>query len=196
MRLSPLQLISSALLFLVAAAPRYASLEAQRLPPETRVRVTATRDGETTQFVGAVVAMGRDTLHVYDRELDRHRLFPIMDIVSVERSEGVRSRSLGERALTVAGFGAIGTVLGWATWHSCHDPEDPESLNILSCMLAPGRLGPAVRGGAWFGTGLGLVTALVRGRSEAWTRVPIGSNGLLFIVPSANGTRIGVTFAF
>lgn len=196
MHASTLRLTLAAILIAVAFGPGRVALEAQRLPLDTRVRVTTAEDGETTRFVGTVVAMGRDTLHVYDRDLDRHRLFPIMSIVSVERSDGIQSRTFQDRALTVAMFAGVGTVLGWATWHACHDPEDPESLNIVSCFLAPGRLGTAVRGGAWAGTGLGLMLALVRGQSEKWTRVPLVSNGPLFIVPSANGARLGMTFAF
>lgn len=196
MRVSTLRL-TLAILIAVAFGPGRVALEAQRLPPDTRVRVTTTKDGEPTVFVGAVVAMEGDTLHVYDRQLDRHRLFPLMSIVSVERSEGVRSHSLGQRALMVVGMGAMGTVVGWMSWYSCHEPEDDsQGVDLLSCLIAPGRLGPAVRRGAWAGTGLGLISALTRGRSEQWTRVPIASNGLLFIAPSANGARLGVTFAF
>lgn len=197
MRISYLRLILLTGLIVEALAPWHAALEAQRLPPETRVRVTTTRDGETTRFVGAVVAMERDTLKVYDRELDRHRLFPLMSIVSVERSEGVRSHSLGERALTVVGSGAAGALIGLASWFSCHEPEDDtQGYDLMSCLIAPGRLDTAVRFGAWAGTGLGLGAALFRGRSERWTRVPIASNGLLFLAPSPSGARLGVTFAF
>lgn len=192
---TPIRLHVAALL--LAAALPVADLRAQGadiLLPDSRVRVLVRSavDGTEHELTGRAVSTDRDSLRLLREGFETPVAIPWQGVLRLERFDGVRGHSAQRQLATVATVTAVGALAGWSSWHTCRDPED---TTVLSCIVAPGRLGNAVRSGAWVGLGVGAVFALINRRSERWTDIRIPPNRFVFR-NSAAGTGIGLRFEF
>lgn len=183
----------------LAAAP--ASAQSRRdIPERARIRIevlradTSGRKSETLSGTGVVHRVDADSIAFRldgDREL---WIAPWARVLTLEVSEGIRPITFGERVGSAAGITFIGAAMGYASWHSCNEPEKEDTL---SCIVFPRRLGTAVRGGTWLGLAVGLGVALANSEVEEWRRVNGPSAPRPFVELSAHsGLMLGVSFRF
>lgn len=193
---TPIRRRLAALLALAALtlAPALAAQDAPAIPADSRIRVTLTpAEGGELEYVGRAATSDRDSLRFLREGYDRPTSVAWGRVQRLERSMGVSGRSFGGTVAVVATGTAIGAFSGWSSWHTCRDPED---TTILSCIVAPGRLGTAVRGGGWLGFGLGTLFALATHRVERWSDLQLPAGPRLVIRNSIAGAGLGLRFAF
>ncbi len=163
------------------------------LPPETRIRVLVRGDDQEHTFVGKVERSDALSLRMVDERSGELRNIEWGRVDRLERSGGRRPYSVWDRAGMAAGVTAFGALLGWASWHSCNDPQNDM---IFSCIVMPERLSSWVRAGTWVGLTGGLITALGIKGTERWLAVERPSGVALTLTPSANGTAVGFRIRF
>ncbi len=207
-RLAPLApLASLSLLTLVAASPAPAQQRTTpsiaALPVDARVRVTLRSAPAGAEARIAYLREAHAGALSFRAEGEpRDTSVQWGDVVAVELSDGIGMAPASRQLGRVASGVTLGAALGWISWHSCRNPEEGET-EILSCIVAPGRLGTAVRSGAWMGLGLGTMWALTRLRGERWQEVDLADRGArastrgsLLVRPAGKGVAVGWQRAF
>ncbi len=192
-------LILSGLLAATAAGPARAQLRPE-LPERSRIRITVVRaepTGDTKEALRGTAIVHRadaDSIAFRFDRTDEVLIAPWKHVQRLEVSTGMRPYSIGEHLGSTALFTLVGAGAGYATWHSCNDPESDE---IWSCILSPRRLGTSVRAGAWLGVVLGLGGVVANRETERWRNVlgPSGPTPLIGYSPR-DGISIGLSLRF
>ncbi len=172
------------------------SAQAQQLPDlpaETRIRVLVRGEDKEHTFVGKVERSDALSLRMVDERSGELRHIEWGRVDRLERSGGRVPFSFWERAGMAAGITAFGTLVGWASWHTCNDPQNDM---IFSCIVMPERLSSWLRAGTWVGLTGGLLTALSMKGTERWLAVERPSGVAFTLTPSANGTALGLRIRF
>ncbi len=116
------------------------------------------------------------------------------DSSALQLSDGTRPVTFKERVGVAAGLPALGAVLGYAAWHDCNVPDREFAFG---CLLFQGRLGTAVRGGAWLGLAVGLPFAVAMRKVERRRSVDRPSVASPFVGHSPrSGLMLGASFRF
>lgn len=165
-----------------------------------RIRITvlstSTSKGKPKTISGTahIVRADADSIAYRTERTNGLTTVPWWQVEELDVVVGTRPYTALERLGAAAGLTALGTALSYTWWHSCNDPE---SDVIWSCIVAPRRLGNAVRFGAWAGLAIGTGFALALRYEEQWSSV-IRAEGptLLIDHQPQSGFRLGVNFRF
>ena len=185
--------ILTALIVVLIACPDV--LTAQAAMPEGAVgpgaRVRITQAGQKPR-VAVVVARSADTLVVRWPENTNAVALPYAGISRLDVSTGRHRKVLKGAAIGTLSAGAVGAILGAATYQPCESSG-------FDCLLAPtSASGSAVVGGVLGGT-LGLIVGTLVGlpKRDDWHQVSLDASRVaVAVTPRGRNTNVGLSLKF
>ncbi len=170
----------------VGASVGVAQQRDYQLEAGARVRLTSPKLPARDRIV-RIVAAGGDTISFRSERDSMVRTLPLTDIDAVEVSLGQRRQVARGAGLGVLVGGALGGVVGYATYTPCEG----------FCILGPSSRGESAVFGALGGGVLGLVVGTTIGvvrKTEKWQRVQ--STTRVGLVPTRGGGAVSFSHAF
>jgi hypothetical protein len=167
-----------------AAAP------AASLQPGTRVRIT--QPGQQPRIAAVVTGSG-DTLFVRWPEFANTTAIPLAEVSRLEVSTGRHRNVLKGALVGTLSAGAVGGVLGAATYAPCTSTE------AFGCLLEPAGRGESALLGGVVGGVLGLIVGTLVGlpSREGWQRMPLDTRRVsVAVTPRASSTGLGLSVRF
>jgi hypothetical protein len=187
------RLLTALLLVLFArpeALPGQAAAQAASIQPGARVRIT--HAGQNPR-IAVVVARSADTLLVRWPEYTNAVAVPFAEISRLDVSTGRHRNVLKGAVVGTLSAGAVGAVLGAATYTPC------ESTEFLGCFLAPTSAAESAAVGGVVGGVLGLIVGSLVGlpARDDWRRVSLDEQRVaVAVTPRGRGTDLGVSLRF
>jgi hypothetical protein len=170
--------------------PGQATTLATSVQPGARVRITHAGQKPRT---AVVVAQRADTLHVRWPEYTNAVALPFAEISRLDVSTGRHRKVLKGAALGTLSAGAVGAVLGAATYTPC------ESTEFLGCLMAPTSASESALLGGVVGGVVGLIVGSLVGlpARDDWRQVSLDEHRVaVAVTPRGRGTDLGLSLRF
>ncbi len=186
----------------LTSAPAFAQSRREKSdsPKATGIRVPVLRSGpstlkpDTISDTAAIHGVSADSIASQMKASVLVRVPARQQVQEPDLGDGSRRATFVERLGFAALSTAFGALFGYSWWHDCNDPE---TELFWSCIVAPRRLGTAVRLGAYSGLAVGL-TGLLGDLmvTVRHSRLRAADPGLLIGHHARSGFRVGVNFRF
>ena len=158
--------------------------------PGARVRITQAGSKPRT---AVVVARSADTLVVRWPENSNAVALPYAGISRLDVSTGRHRKVLKGAAIGTLSAGAVGAILGAATYQPC------ESTELFGCLMASSSASESAVIGGVLGGALGLVVGTLVGlpKRDDWHQVSLDASRVaVAITPRSRGTNVGLSLKF
>jgi hypothetical protein len=158
--------------------------------PGARVRIT--QAGQKPR-IAVVVARSADTLVVRWPEYRNAVALPFAEISRLDVSTGRHRKVLKGAAIGTLSAGAVGAILGAATYTPC------ESTELFGCLMAPTSASESAAVGGVLGGALGLIVGTLVGlpKRDDWRQVSLDASRVaVAVTPRGRTTDIGFSLRF
>lgn len=170
--------------------PGQATTPATSIQPGTRVRIT--QPGQEPRIAAVVTGSG-DTLFVRWPEFATTSAVPLAEVSRLEVSTGRHRNVLKGALVGTLSAGAVGGVLGAATYTPCTSTE------AFGCFLEPAGRGESALQGGVVGGVLGLIVGALVGlpSREGWQQMPLATRRVsVAVTPRPSSTGLGLSVRF